>query len=75
MDELQSQAKLIKSHINILSVTEVGGALAVIYEFPYRLNGERYWSKQVAFFRNFVKGETYSALAEHVLELRKELEG
>lgn len=74
MDELQSQVKLIKAQINILSVSEMDGYVAVIYEFPYRVKGERYWSKQVAFFEIF-GDQAYEKLASRVLELRKELEG
>lgn len=87
-----AQANLIKSQVNILGVTAVGETkitvgdresvslpekLAVIYEFPYRKNGERFWCKQVY----MVKGEDgigdkfYLSLASKVLELRKELEG
>ena len=74
MDELQSQVKLIKAQVNILEVAYLDGYISVIYEFPYRVNGDRYWSKQVAFFEEFGSGESYKKLAGLVLALRKELE-
>lgn len=86
-----AQADLIKSQINILGVTPVGetvintcdremvrvpNKIAVIYEFPYRKNGERFWCKQVymADGDNGLNDRFYARLTSKVLELRKELE-
>lgn len=91
MDEtLKQQAKLIRSQINILSIMPVQydqGSAAyadkqyratkymVTYEFPYRVNGERYWSKQVYTSSNgYINGEVYKDICNKVTELRKILE-
>lgn len=91
MDEtLEQQAKLIRSQINILSITPVqyeqysGGyadeeykatKMMVSYEFPYRVKGERYWSKQVyTTSKGYINGEVYRDICNKVTELRKLIE-
>lgn len=98
---LSSQAKLIKSQINILNVTplsweEYGDGsvsfqhdgtykykghsaqyIAIYYEFPYRVDGERYWSKQVYWCHltsDDLLGDIYDKIRDRVTRLRAELE-
>ena len=94
---LSSQARLIKSQINILDITPLifeqygdgsvsgdwqykgyeAAYIVVHYEFPYRVKGERYWSKQVYWCHltsDDLLGDIYDKIREKVIKLRAELE-
>lgn len=99
MDELSVQARLAKSQVNILNIvpsqtvrydqcvsadsTTVTNSWMVLFEFPYRVNGERFWCKQVMEFKYTeadvntrwdVSRAICEDLLKHVRELRKEVE-
>lgn len=50
---MENQIKLINAEINILGLERYDNGeyskLAILYEFPYRKNGERRWCKQIHF--------------------------
>lgn len=50
---MENQVKLINAEINILGLERYHNGkyskLAILYEFPYRKNGERRWCKQIYF--------------------------
>lgn len=91
MDEtLEQQARLIRSQINILNITPVKyneepgsysdkcynvAKYVVHYEFPYRVKGERYWSKQLyTTKKGYIDAEVYRDICDKVANLRAILE-
>lgn len=77
---MENQIKLINAEINILGMECYDNGyskLAILYEFPYRKNGERRWCKQIYFGVDPVLSsddDIYADIYTRVQILRKFLE-